>query len=99
MDRKWSAPPVDATVYQALPDLRVAHKSIAKTDGETVRVESAVAVVLGNLVHVSGVGSTDGIALHALLWGDTPAIVYTVFRARRGSVDASPHRPDGALRT
>ena len=82
-----------------VPDLRVAHKSIAKTDGETVRVESAVAVVLGNLVHVSGVGSTDGIALHALLGGDTPAIVYTVFRARRESVDASPHRPDGALRT
>ena len=61
-----------------VPDLRVAHESIAKTDGNAVRVKGTVAVVLGNLVHVGGVGRADGVALHALLWGDTPAIVDAV---------------------
>ena len=57
------------------PNLRVAHETIAQSDGEAVRVERAVAVGLANGVHVGGVGGADSIALHVLLRGDTPAIV------------------------
>ncbi len=63
------------TVYA--PDLRVTHETLAETDGDTVRLELAVAVGLANGVHVGGVRGIDGIALHALFSGDTPSIVDT----------------------
>ena len=60
------------------PDFRVAHEAVAEPDRETMGVESTVTVVLGNRVHVRSVSGIDGVALHALLGRDTPAIVDAV---------------------
>ena len=58
-----------------VPDFRVAHKTVAETYSETVRVQRAVAVVLRDLVHVRRIGGADGVALHVLLGGNAPSIV------------------------
>ena len=58
------------------PNFRVAHEPIAQADCKTVCVEATGTVVLGDGVHVGRNSSVDRVALHALLWGDTPAIVY-----------------------
>ena len=60
---------------QHVPDFRVAHEAIAETNSKTVRVERTMAVVLGNRVHVRGVGVLNGMALDAFLGRDAPAIV------------------------
>lgn len=74
-DGKLGFAPMEMTV--CVPNLRVAHETLAETDGDTVRLELAEAVGLGNGVHVGGVRGIDGVAFHALLRGDTPAIVDT----------------------
>ena len=66
---------MDLHILWRVPDFRVAHEAVAETDRETMGVESTVTVVLGNRVHVRSVSGIDGVALHALLWGNTPPIV------------------------
>ena len=58
-----------------IPDLGVAHEPVAKTDGVSVSKKGAIGVFVCEGIHVRGIRSVDGIALHALLWGDPPAIV------------------------
>lgn len=60
------------------PNFRVSHEPFTKTNGCTVGSQGAIAVVLGDSVHVGGLTSVDGIALHALLWGNPPAIVHAM---------------------
>ena len=59
------------------PNFRVAHEPIAQADCKTVCVEATGTVVLGDGVHVGRGPGVDRVALHALLWGNAPAIVYT----------------------
>ena len=58
-----------------IPDLGVAHEPVAETDGVSVSKKGAIGVFVCEGIHVRGIRSVDGIALHALLWGDPPAIV------------------------
>lgn len=71
------------------PHLRVSHEAIAEADGETVCVESAVAVVLGDRVHVGRVSGVDSVALHALLRRDAPAIVHAAKERVSGASDGA----------
>jgi hypothetical protein len=57
------------------PDFRVTHESVAEANGETVRLERAIAVVLADAIHVGSVTTHDGVALLDL--GHTPPIVHT----------------------
>ena len=68
------------------PNFRVAHEPIAQADCKTVCVEATGTVVLGDGVHVGRNSGVDRVALHALLWGDTPAIVYAERRVSMGVV-------------
>lgn len=67
------------------PHLRVSHEAIAEANSETVSMKSAVAVVLGDRVHVGRVSGVDSVALHALLRRDAPAIVH----ATKGRVSSA----------
>jgi hypothetical protein len=60
------------------PDLGVAHKAVGKPDGESVRGERAMRVVLRDRVHVRGIAGVDGVALHALLGREAPAVMDAV---------------------
>ena len=63
-----------------VPDFRVAHKTVAETYSETVRVQRAVAVVLRDRIHVCSICGIDSVAFHVLLGCDTPSIVDAVSR-------------------
>lgn len=66
------------TIDPHIPDLRVAHESIAKTDCNAMRLNGTMAVVFRDRVHVSGVCGIDSITLHPLLWCNTPSVVNAV---------------------
>ena len=69
-----------ARMKRHLPNFRVAHEAIAKTNSEAMSMEGAVAVFLCDGVHVGGISCRDRVALHALLRCDTPAIVHAATR-------------------
>lgn len=58
-----------------IPDLGVPHEAVVEPDRIPMCIEGAVCVILGEGIHVGGIGSIDGIPFRALLWCDSPAIV------------------------
>ena len=56
-----------------LPNFRGAHKPIAEAAGYTMGLQRAIAVVLGNGIHIGGVTADDCVALFD--FGYTPSIV------------------------
>ena len=54
---------------------RSCYEPVAETDGVSVGKEGAIGVFVCEGIHACGIRSVDGIVLHALLWGDPPAIV------------------------
>jgi len=57
-----------------VPNLRVTHETVRKTDVKAMGTEGSVGVLLLELVHVGGVGVADGVAAGVRIRGDTPAV-------------------------
>jgi hypothetical protein len=65
-------------MWSGVPDFGVAHETFAQADCNAMCRESAVAVILGDGIHIGCVCCLDSVSFETWRSGDAPAIVYAV---------------------